>query len=1542
MGGSRTSNSGRSGAARHGGRRLLRAGRLGGRVSVAVAIGALTLPLATAVAAVAGTGSPASAAGVNPALTCSAGTIYNLMSNGNFYALNTTSGADAAAAPSKLGPSTSDDNALGISSNGQTAYSMIQAVSGGNLTLDVTTVSTGAAAAHTVPAGNITNDVAGGVDPVNGDFYYGGWNSADTVFYAFVFNGTTGVEVGSITPGGVEGSGDLAFDGLGNLYVLVGTKTSGQIDEVNASALPASGTGALTFKVLASLSGGGNFDGIAFAANGSLYAEDGNGDLYAINPNNGGVSPLITQTGYSGTPVDLASCAYNGTLSLEKNIVGRVGTSDQFALSITGGGIASGNTGTTSGSTTGLQTASSEEAGPVVGIPGTVYSIAETAAGGANLANYASSYNCTNFGTTVSGSGTSATLPSFPAATGNTGAAVACTFTNTPASISVLKTPSVSSVSAAGNTVTYTFAIKNTGPLALTKVGVSDALASPSSSSNLSAISCVGGTNGSLSVAAGGTASCSATYTVSPADITKGSIVDTATASGTAPGGGVVTGTSNATVAVTANPQIALTKTSSVPSVSAPGTVTYTFTASNPGNETLTGVHITDSANFTGLSAFTCAGGETNGSITLAAGGSEACTATESVTQAQIDAGTTLTDTGTVTGNSPSGITPATVSANAGPVNVTITQNPSLKVVKTASVSSVTAANQTFTYTFAVTNNGNVTESNIAISDAQSPASGDANLGTITCPQTSLAPAGTENCTATYTVSQADMDNGSISDTADATGKTPSGATTTSPGSSASVTATQAGGITITKSASAASVSAPGTVTYTFVVKNSGNVSLSGATITDSANFSGLSALSCANSETNGSIALAVGASETCTATESVTQAQIDAGTSLVDTGSVSAATPASDTTQTSVSASSNQATVSITQSPSLKVVKTASVSAVSAAGATFTYTFAVTNNGNTDEYNVNIADAQTAPSVGTSLSAISCPNTSSTPLAPGASENCTATYTVSQADMDNGSISDTAKATGNSGSPTGPAQTSSGSGATVTATQSPSLSLTKSASVTQVSQMGQQVTYSFLVTNTGNVSVNSIAISDAQQAPSVNSSLTAITCPKSSLAPGANETCMATYTVTQQDLNHGSITDTATASGKTAVGTGVTSNSSTATIQAVQIIMSGRAYDVGLDVGLLGVALVGPVTVNDTGGVDTAAATATPTPCVAAAAVKDLTITGDVCAGVQTVKSLNTSIATSSIANLALGVAGIPAVVLQAVQSTSTTSCSGSTGSVTIAFLSVGGVTVISKPTTIAPNTGLNLGVVTLELNQQIPFNIGGDAGLTVNAVHVTVNALGLAGVNLVVGSSTSDIQCAVPAQAPVLTGEANDVELLGAALGTTVGANVVVNDTSPVITDQASTTTPPCVASAAVVDLTLTGDVCASVTTKPTSGDTPASSTATASVANVVLGLGIPAITLQGVQSTSTTSCTASSGSMTIAYLKIGTTVVVSKTTAFAPNSEITVGGITLTLNQQIAFGGADSGLIVNAVAISVNTGGLLTAYGTVASSTSDILDC
>ena len=218
-----------------------------------------------------------------------------------------------------------------------------------------------------------------------------------------------------------------------------------------------------------------------------------------------------------------------------------------------------------------------------------------------------------------------------------------------------------------------------------------------------------------------------------------------------------------------------------------------------------------------------------------------------------------------------------------------------------------------------------------------------------------------------------------------------------------------------------------------------------------------------------------------------------------------------------------------------------------------------MTNNGNVTESNIAISDTQTGASLPANLGPITCPPPRSP---PGRRENCTATYTVSQADMDDGSINDTATATGTA--PNGSKTTSTGSGATVATTQSPSLSLTKSASVTKVSQVNQTVTYSFSVTNTGNVTVNNVTINDVQAAPSLSSSLSGLTCPDASLAPGGNETCTATYTVTQADLNHGSITDTATASGKTTVGTAVTSNASSVTIQAVQVIMSGDAYAIG------------------------------------------------------------------------------------------------------------------------------------------------------------------------------------------------------------------------------------------------------------------------------------------------------------------------------------------------------------------------------------------
>ncbi len=183
---------------------------------------------------------------------------------------------------------------------------------------------------------------------------------------------------------------------------------------------------------------------------------------------------------------------------------------------------------------------------------------------------------------------------------------------------------------------------------------------------------------------------------------------------------------------------------------------------------------------------------------------------------------------------------------------------------------------------------------------------------------------------------------------------------------------------------------------------------------------------------------------------------------------------------------------------------------------------------------------------------------------------------------------------------------------------------------------------------------------------------------------------------------------------------------------------LTGRAYGLKANATLLGLPLLTIPRTPDTGPISTTSPSTTSTPCVA-------TLNGAIaahvlCANVTTATGPGRSTATASVADAGVAILGIPAITLTAVQSSSTTNCAGSTGSTTIAFLKVGNTVVISQPTQIAPNTGVNVGVVALILNQQIPFSTP-DKGLTVNAIRIDVNTLGLAAVHITVASSESDI---------------------------------------------------------------------------------------------------------------------------------------------------------------------------------------------------------
>src|SRR5439155_569367 len=146
------------------------------------------------------------------------------------------------------------------------------------------------------------------------------------------------------------------------------------------------------------------------------------------------------------------------------------------------------------------------------------------------------------------------------------------------------------------------------------------------------------------------------------------------------------------------------------------------------------------------------------------------------------------------------------------------------------------------------------------------------------------------------------------------------------------------------------------------------------------------------------------------------------------------------------------------------------------------------------------------------------CPNTSS--LAPGASITCTASYAITQADLDAGSVTNHATATNGT-------VTSNQATATVTATQAPALKLTKTAAESTYANVGDVIHYSYTFENIGNVTLSApYAVSD-DTTPSSSPSTPA------TLAPGASVTCTASYTITQADLDAGSVTNHATATAK-------------------------------------------------------------------------------------------------------------------------------------------------------------------------------------------------------------------------------------------------------------------------------------------------------------------------------------------------------------------------------------------------------------------------
>lgn len=536
-----------------------------------------------------------------------------------------------------------------------------------------------------------------------------------------------------------------------------------------------------------------------------------------------------------------------------------------------------------------------------------------------------------------------------------------------------------------GDTIQFTFDVENTGEIALSSITVDDP--------KVGAVACPQAT-----LAAGASQTCAAAtvYTITQADVDAGSVENTATASGTTPDGQMVTSepSSTSTPTTAAAPAISVVKSaapSDADSYEAGQVIDYNFVVTNTGNVPMNDVTVVEGA-FSGtgdLPETVCP------ATTLAAGAQFVCTTSYTLTQADVDNGE-LTNTATAEGTPAGGTTP--VSSSPSTVTIPSVADPSLTVVKSSDVETIVAAGQPITYSFVVTNTGNVTLDGIVVDDTAFSGAGE--LSAIDCPTDALVPGQITTCTAEYTVEQTDVDSGELTNTAVATGTTPDGGTVPSEPSTEVVPVDQSPALSVVKTADVVAAEVGQTVTYSFLVTNTGNVTITDPTVNE-VDFSGtgeLSEIICPDEAS-----LAPGEEVTCEATYVVTQADIDAG-EISNTATVTGTTPGGDPTEPSEPSTE---IVTTDRLPALSVVKTADLEEVTTAGQVVTYSFVVANIGN-----VTLTDPTVNEGAFTGngeLSAVECPPDD---LAPGESITCTASYTVVAADLaDGGELSNTATA---------------------------------------------------------------------------------------------------------------------------------------------------------------------------------------------------------------------------------------------------------------------------------------------------------------------------------------------------------------------------------------------------------------------------------------------------------------------------------------------------------------------------------------------------
>jgi uncharacterized repeat protein (TIGR01451 family) len=454
-------------------------------------------------------------------------------------------------------------------------------------------------------------------------------------------------------------------------------------------------------------------------------------------------------------------------------------------------------------------------------------------------------------------------------------------------------------------------------------------------------------------------------------------------------------------------------------------------------------------------------------------------------------------------------------------IDVEVIQNPGLQLTKTGTLddtvvppSGVANPGDIINYAFLVENTGDTTVGDITLADTVGGVSVSGG------PIVSLAAGATDSTTftASYAITQADIDAGLKNNTATVTGDSPTGTDDVTAQDIEQVNITQNSSITLTKGSSPSTYDTVGDViSYTYDVLNSGNTTLAGpaTAVDDKATVTCPALTTIGNLDGN----LDPGETVQCTASYNIVQADIDSG-SVTNTATA---------TVDLIDSNQDMETVNAVQADGITLTKGSSPSTYDTVGDVISYTYDILNSGNTSLAGpATVADDKTT---------VICPALTTigdgdSDLDPQESVQCSATYIITQGDIDGGSVMNTATATVES-------VNSNPDSETVNAIQTGSLSVVKTGSFADdgnndgFADAGETLNFTFAVTNTGNVTATNVTITDNVAGVVVSGG------PLASLAPGATDTTTftAAYVLTEQDITNGFFSNLASATGASAAG---------------------------------------------------------------------------------------------------------------------------------------------------------------------------------------------------------------------------------------------------------------------------------------------------------------------------------------------------------------------------------------------------------------------